>query len=262
MPWIPRRPRPRGKYSTLQSPAGFTLIELLLALVMFAAMAAVIFAAFAAVADGVEKGRQSADMYRIGRGVIQRLGQELSTAAKFQHIPPRVFLGVNAQENDLPRDRIAFVTIPYRRFSPTVPENEYCDVSYYIAENPRAEHARPGNTQAPSPRAESPPGLLALFRTEDCTLYKERQVVEVGGGVEAGRGLELTDMAIGLDIVYFDAKEEYDHWPPQDGDESGLLPCRARIALTLQNARQQIRVFFTTVSLVLRGPCNEDEAEQ
>jgi hypothetical protein len=214
---------------------------------MFATIAGVIFASFAAVADGVEKGRQSADMYRIGRGVIQRIGQELSTAVQLERLPPRVFLGVNAQENDLPRDRIAFVTIPYRRFSQTMPENEYCDVSYYIAENTRVDTSRVEDGRRP----------LALFRSEDCTLYKERPDI-LSQEAEPELGLELTDMAIGLDMAYFDAQEEYDHWPPQEGDESGLLPCRVRIALTLQNARQQVRVFFTTVSLVLRGPCNEE----
>lgn len=223
----------RGKYPSLSGMAGFTLIELLLALVMFATIAGVIFASFSAVADGVEKGRQSADMYRIGRSALQRLVQEVGTAIQVPNDPSTVFQGEDSQVDGWPRDRITFVTIPYRRFSAKVPENELCDVSYYIAEN----------TQ----------GRPALFRTEDCTLDEERQ--------EGGTTLELTDMAVGLDVTYYDAEAEHERWPPGSNDEASLLPCRVRIALTLQDAQQRARVFLTTVSLLRRGTC-EDESDR
>jgi prepilin-type N-terminal cleavage/methylation domain-containing protein len=229
----------RSKYPSLIDTAGFTLIELLLALVMFATIAGVIFASFAAVADGVDKGRQSADTYRVGRSALQRLLQEVGTAVQLQtvlgqHDPRTAFQGEDGQTDGWPRDRITFVTIPYRRFSARMPENEFCDVSYYITENAQ--------------------GQPALFRTEDCTLDEERQ--------EGGTTLELTDMAVGLDVTYFDAQEEHERWPPGSNDEVSLLPCRVRVALTLQDAQQRARVFLTTVSLLMRETCEDETARR
>lgn len=220
---------PRSQHPNSQQPAGFTLIEILLALVMFAMIAGVIFAAFAAVMDGVEKGRQSAEFYRVGRGALQRMTQEIS-AAVGPDVDPRAKLeGEKDKAAARRRDRITFVTIPYRRFTAKVPEDELCSISYYVAEDAQ--------------------GRSALFRTEDCILEEEQQ--------EGGAVLALTDLAVGLDIVYYDAEGEHDSWPP---DGSKELPCLVRVALTLRDAREHERVFFTTVPLLMRGTC-QDRAE-
>jgi type II secretion system protein J len=224
---------PHSKFSPCRSPAGFTLIELLLALVMFAAIAGVVFASFAAIADGVDKGRQSADVYRVGRGAMQRLIQEISTAVWFENDPRTALLGEDGEESGQPRDRLTFVTIPYRHFSETVPENELCDVSYFLDQNAQDKSA--------------------LFRTEDCTLDEERQ--------DDGTRLELTDLAVGLDITYYDAEGDHESWPPNQ-DEQGPLPCQVRVALTLRDAQQYERVFITMVSIVMRGACEDKEAER
>src|SRR5262249_18512799 len=68
---------------TAQGEAGFTLVELLLALFLFARVGGVVFALFAAVANGVEKGRQSMELYRVGRVALLRMAQEIGAA-----IPP------------------------------------------------------------------------------------------------------------------------------------------------------------------------------
>src|SRR5712691_10687513 len=67
-----------GQSSRARGEAGFTLVELLLALFLFALIASVIFAAFAAVASGVERGRQSIELYRVGRAALLRMAQEIS----------------------------------------------------------------------------------------------------------------------------------------------------------------------------------------
>src|ERR1043166_2352907 len=74
-----------GPLRTLQREVGFTLVELLLALFLFALIASVIFAAFAAVASGVERGRQSMEIYRVGRAALLRMAQEISAT-----MPPPV----------------------------------------------------------------------------------------------------------------------------------------------------------------------------
>ena len=211
-------------------PDGFTLIEVVLALAMFATLSGVIFASFAAVSAGVEKGRQSADVYRVGRAAMQLITQEISGAVWYQDDARTAFVNQNDESGEHPADRLRFVTIPYRRFSDERPEGELCDVAYFLDENAQ--------------------GKMALFRTEDCTLDDDRE--------EGGRKLEMTDLAVGLDITVYDAEGEHDAWPP-GGDESGPLPCYVRVALTLRDAQQYERVFITTTPLLMRGKC-EDEA--
>lgn len=215
--------------SCLRQTAGFTLVELLLALAMFAAIAGVIFASFAAIADGVDKGRQSADVFRVGRGALRHLTQEIAAAMQYEDDPYTAWIGEDDTVAEQPRDRVTFVTIPYRRFDDTAPEGELCDVSYFIEENAQ--------------------GHTALFRTEDCTLDAERR--------EDERKLELTDMAVGFEVTYYDPEGEYQEWPPR-GRENAPLPCRVRIALTLQDARQYERVFITTIPLFMRGTCEQE----
>src|SRR5437867_3391032 len=70
----------RRRPGALQGEVGFTLIELLLALFLFALVAGVVFAAFAAVASGVERGRQSIELYRVGRVAVLHMAQEIGAA--------------------------------------------------------------------------------------------------------------------------------------------------------------------------------------
>ena len=109
-----------GPRRTCQGEVGFTLVELLLALFLFALIAGVIFAAFAAVASGVEKGRQSIELYRVGRVALLRMAQEVGAA-----LPPPTgtlltesnpgFQGKKNADGETGHDRMDFLTIPYRR---------------------------------------------------------------------------------------------------------------------------------------------------
>jgi len=219
--------RPR-RSRVARGEAGFTLIELLLALFLFALLASVIFAAFAAVASGVERGRQSMEVYRVGRAALLRMAQEISAA-----MPPPLGsdTGLHGQRGSggsgLAHDRIDFPTIPYRRYSDKVPGYEICQVSYYVAENPQ--------------------GQTALFRQEDCSGEEDERR-------ERATRLELTDLAVGLELTYYDARKDYEEWPLGGYDQSPL-PCRVRLALTLRDAQQHERTFITTVALPMRGAC-------
>jgi prepilin-type N-terminal cleavage/methylation domain-containing protein len=223
-----------GPLRTPQGEAGFTLVELLLALFLFALVAGVVFAAFAAVASGVEKGRQHIELYRVGRVALLRMAQEVGAA-----MPPPAgsatgFQGKKNADGGAGRDRIDFLTIPYRRYSDKVPSYELCHVAYYVADNAQ--------------------GKTALFREEDCS-----------GEEDERRGpatrLELTDLAVGLEITYYDAAKDYEEWPPLRDDQS-LLPCRVRLALTLRDALQYARAFITTVALPMRGACEDAQTRR
>jgi general secretion pathway protein J len=215
---------------------GFTLVEVLLALFLFSIIIGVVFASFAAVTKGVEQGRQSMDLYRVGRTALQRMAQEISAAVLFPNDPRTTMHGEDHTVDRQGHDRISFAVVPYRRFSDKIPGSDLCTVSYEVTENPE--------------------GKTALFREEDCTLNDEAE--------QARRSvkLELTDMAIGLDITYYDAKESHDTWPPSVGSDLAPLPCWIRIALTLRDAQQHERAFITTVSLPMRGTCEDEQARR
>lgn len=222
-----------GRLGASRGEGGFTLIELLLALFLFALIAAVIFAAFAAVASGVEKGRQSIELYRVGRVALLHMAQEISAA-----MPPRTgnAIGLQGKKNpggsETGQDRIDFLTVPYRRYSDQAPSYEICHVAYYVTDNLQ--------------------GKTALFREEDCSGAEDERR-------ERATRLELTDLAVGLDITYYDADKDHEEWPPTRGDQN-LLPCRVRLALTLRDTQRYERAFITTVMLPMRGACEDAQA--
>jgi len=217
-----------GRLGAVQGEAGFTLVELLLALFLFALIATVIFAAFAAVASGVEKGRQSIELYRVGRVALLHMAQEISAAMPPRTENARGFQGKkNSGGSETGQDRIDFLTIPYRRYSDQGPSYEICHVAYYVTDNLQ--------------------GKTALFREEDCSGEQDERR-------ERATRLELTDLAVGLDITYYDADKDHEEWPPTRGDQN-LLPCRVRLALTLRDTQRYERAFITTVTLPMRGAC-------
>ena len=237
-----------SKYAPYNTQDGFTLVELLLALLMFALIAGTIFASFAAIADGVDKGRQSGEVYRVARGAIQRLVQEIGAAFQLQvqcleDAPNYIcepLKGESAEVEGRARDRLMFLTIPYRRFPEGIAANEICNVCYSIAENTY--------------------GVPALFRYEDCALGKQ----ERDRCGEKQEPLELTDMVVGLDMTYYDAEAEpHDTWPPDDAndDAKGALPCRVHVALTLRHPQGHEQVFTATVVLPM-GQCDNQQRQQ
>jgi prepilin-type N-terminal cleavage/methylation domain-containing protein len=229
-----------GPLGASQGEAGFTLVELLLALFLFALVAGVVFAAFAAVASGVEKGRQHIELYRVGRVALLRMAQEVGAAMPPTAVSDTGFTGFQGKKNadgETGHDRIDFLTIPYRRYSDKVPSYELCRVAYYVAENLQAK--------------------TALFREEDCSGEEDERRERA----ERATRLELTDLAVGLEITYYDAEKDYEEWPPTR-DNLSLLPCRVRLALTLRDAQQYARAFITTVALPMRGACEDAQTRR
>ena len=201
-------------------PAGFTLIELLLALSLFVMIAGVVFAAFSGVMKGVEQGRRNLDVHRLGRTALLRMAQEVRAA-----MPDDAYAGFSRGENDREgdhaRDRLTFVTVPYR--PDAAPGSDVCEVAYYIGANAQ--------------------GAAALYREQDCT---------PDGEPLNGDTVELTDAAIGLDVTYYDREDVHDQWP--DG-AANRMPCLVRLALTLRDEQDVERAFIITVSLPMSKGC-------
>ncbi|MGE3536294.1 MAG: type II secretion system protein J [Candidatus Tectimicrobiota bacterium] len=218
---------------------GFTLVELLVALFLFGMVAGVIFAAFAAITNGVEKGRQSMELYRVGRAALFRMAQEIGAAlpANQGTVASATATGITAAltgkkgngAGAFPQDRIEFVTIPYRYQTLQGGAYESCRIAYYLADNVH--------------------GGISLVREEDCS-------GEESTSRQRATLLEMTDLAVGLGFTYYDAEKDYEEWPPVRGEDS-VLPCRVRIALTLGATRHYERSFITVASLPMREPCEQ-----
>ena len=252
-------------HSASQGEAGFTLVELLLALFLFALIAGVIFAAFAAVASGVEKGRQSIELYRVGRVALLYMAQEIAAAMPppdgidttvesnlgFQGKKNWGGSGIGQDRSGIGQDRIEFLTIPYRRYSDKVPAYDLCRVAYYVSDNQQSKTAL-------FRVADNQQSKTALFREEDCS--------NPGGEEDERREratrLELTDLAVGLEITYYDAEQAYEEWPPTRNAQNPL-PCRVRLALTLRDMQQRERAFITTVALpMMQGSCDNEQTRR
>ena len=168
------------------------------------------------------------ELYRVGRAALLRMAQEIGAAMPS---PVGSDMGLHGQRGSggkgRAHDRIDFLTIPYRRYSDKVPGYEICKVAYYVAENPA--------------------GQTALFRDEDCSGEEDERR-------ERATQLELTDLAVGLEITYYDARKDYEEWP-LGGYDQNPLPCRVRLALTLRDVQQHERSFITTAALPMRGSC-------
>lgn len=209
-------------HATAAGEAGFTLIELLLALSLFGMIAGVMFAAFSGVMKGAEQGRRNLDAHRLGRTALLRMAQEVRAA---MHDAAYVGFsqGENAREGDYARDRLTFVTVPYR--PGTTPGSDVCEVAYYISANAQ--------------------GAAALYREQDCT---------PDGEPLNGEAMELTDAAVGLDVTYYDKEDSYDKWPDRAANR---LPCLVRLVLTLRDEEATERAFITTVSLPMSKECRD-----
>jgi len=246
---------------------GFTLIELLLALLMFSIVTTAVFATFSAISKGVEHGRKRIERIHVGLAARQRFLQEISSAYRMQHSECNrerssderaaylcePFKGEDHTGPDgLPRDRIAFLTIPMQYFPAQQARSELCQICYFIAQN-----------------AEGHP---ALFRYEDCRLGGEGESDDRCSG--AGDLLELTDEIVGMNIVYYGKNEDNgdrvedngdkqakDVWPEEDREPTEpSLPCRVHISLILRNAPPEETV-EATVALPMQNVCEDDNED-
>lgn len=208
--------------------AGFTLIEVLLALFMFSIIVGVIFASFAAVASGIEKGRQSADLYRIGRAAVQYIVQEIN-AAWYDKADRDTMMRGKRGASGQGRDHLEFTLIPYRRFAENVPGYELCRVSYSLEANQD--------------------GQTPLIREENCFREDERRTHSTT--------LVLTDLAVAFEVTYYDAAGSHDEWPLVGAQEEPL-PCQVRVALTLRDANKRERTFITTAAPPMRAKCEDN----
>jgi hypothetical protein len=62
-------------------------------------------------------------------------------------------------------------------------------------------------------------------------------------------------------MTYYDVGQSYEEWP-SSGNTLSALPCQVRLALTLRDEQRYERTFMTTVSLPMRGACEDEQTRR
>jgi general secretion pathway protein J len=238
---IPRR-RTASSTARRRAARGFTLVELLIAIGVLSMLSMLLYGAF----DGLERTRNGVlrlnDRHHEGRGALQRIAYELSSAFLSAHAPPdqnlvaerTAFIGTH----DSPAARVDFDCFCYRRYDKDAKESDQAEISYFGSPNPDGS------------------GQLDLGRRVSPRLDLEP---EHGGKVE----VLATDLDT-FELSYLDAAtgfwtEKWDSTQPLG--QHNRLPLQVRVSLMLkggarQGAEQRAQPlrFVTKVALALRDP--------
>ncbi len=219
---------------------GFTLVEILLAVSLLSIMVTVMYSAFHTMGRIMRRTQQTKDTYQAARLIMARMRQDLSCAYASPTQTNFMFRGENIEEADGAADALTFVSSGHIISGRDVPEGDFAEISYYLDENN--------------------PGILV--RREDLSPDDER---EVGGTLSIlGKnvvGLDLTYLdgteqtarrAGGMETLLDETLEEEEAWLEEwDPEEKTYLPRAVRINVWLQNERQEVEDFSTTVVLAM-----------
>jgi len=237
----PCQPSARQR-SRRHNARGFTLIELLIAVGILAMLSLLLYGAF----DGLERTRDGvtrlSDRYHEGRGALQRMAYEISSAYLSAHAPPdqnlvavrTAFIGTH----DNPAARVDFDCFCHRRYDKDAKESDQAEISYFGSPNPDGS------------------GQLDLGRRSSPHLDTEP---EHGGKVE----VLATDID-SFELSYLDAATGMwtDKWDSTQAlGQHNRLPLQVRLALILKGGarqsverRQESLRFVTKVALAMRDP--------
>jgi general secretion pathway protein J len=232
----------RARRRIRSAAAGFTLLELLVAISILALISLLLYEAF----DGLQRTKDGvtrlSDRYHEGRGAIQRMAYELSSAYLSLHAPPdqnlvamrTAFIGTRSS----PAGRVDFDSFCHRRYDKDVKESDQAEISYFGSPNPDGS------------------GQVDLGRRMSARLDLEPAH---GGKVE----VLATDIDL-LEFNYLDAATGLwtDKWDSTQAlGQHNQLPLQIRILLVLRDgvrssadrSRQPLR-FITKVALAIRDP--------
>ena len=116
---------------------GFTLIELMVALAIMSIVLSTVYATFFTALKAMRDTRQRDDTYQIARVVMEKISNDLTMAfyrpgSDRQDHPTQLFIGRDAVDDDMARDRLDFTTASHVLMRDGRPESDVVEVSYYI----------------------------------------------------------------------------------------------------------------------------------
>jgi general secretion pathway protein J len=199
---------------------GFTLLEVLIATALTALILSAVYGAYVSNLGSIEAGREAARMQQTSRIFFDLLAKDVRCAMGD-------FLGVygGLEGEDLevegrPADRLQMLT--------------------------SASHAALGSINTGLSRVGYE---MSYDAKEEGFILNRTQETIVGEASSAGiQTYELTRIAIGLDLLFLDAKgQEYKSWGSGEALDLGQLPALVRVILTLRSSSGQQRVFVTSI---------------
>jgi general secretion pathway protein J len=206
---------------------GFTLLEVLIATALTALILSAVYGAYVSNLESIEAGREAARMQQTSRIFFDLLAKDVRCAmGDFLG----VYGGLEAEDQEVegkPADRLQILT--------------------------SASHAALGGIHTGLSRVAY--DMIYDAREEKFILNRTQETI-VGEASSAGmQTYELTRMAVGLDLLFLDAKgRELKSWGTGDAQDLGQLPALVRVSLTLKDSSGQKRVFVTSIRPELADP--------
>jgi type II secretion system protein J len=195
-----------------QGTAGFPLLEVLIAVAILVALAPLVSVSFSSTFRILEIVRGDQGRSHLARLCLSLIADELVMARRQPTAP---WVGRNAEQDGQPSDLLGFVSASHVHNRPDAPEGDQVRVLY----------AREGNR---------------LLRFAVRNLY--------GMTLETVEQSELATGVVAFNVRYYDgaALVWVDDW---DGQIRSSLPGGVMIELTLNNARNEPRIFTEWVSI-------------
>ncbi len=218
--------------------AGFTLVELLLGLSLFSVIG---LAAYGSLRSGLEAQRRVTERAledQLVRGLLDLIAADLEAAFISGGALDSGFIGTNADEDELPRDSLTFVTARGRPDGSLPGEMDLLGVTYEIDVDD-----------------ETPASGLVRHRRRILTAAAA-DADEVDADAD-----ELAPEVEGLDFEYFDGSEWQQVW---DSSVSASLPRAVRVTIqfrppgsdgqALDVSVDNLRAVSRTVRIPVTGP--------
>jgi len=225
--------RPRSRKKRLER--GLTLLEVMVAVAILAMVSLLIYGAFDSMNRGKKSLERMTDRYHQGRGAMDRMAMELSSAFLSLHQPLTqqqirrltVFVGTHST----PADRIDFASFSHRRLTRDSHESDQNEISYFASQDPDVS------------------GKVDLARREANMIDIEPKK---GGEVNV-----LVDDIESFSVKYLDPTTGLwtDTWDTtQATSQPGRLPFEIKLTLVLKGgpANQPIR-FVTKVAMPMQA---------
>ena len=223
--------------------AGFTLVELLLGLSLFSVIG---LAAYGSLRSGLEAQRRVSERAledQLVRGLLDLIAADLEAAFISGGALDSGFIGTNADEDELPRDSLSFVTARGRPDGSLPGEMDLLGVTYEIDVDD-----------------ETPASGLVRNR--------RRILTAAATDADEVKADELAPEVEGLDFEYFDGSEWQQVW---DSSASATLPQAVRVTIqfrppgsdgqALDVSVDNLRAVSRTVRIPVTGPLRARTAE-
>lgn len=228
----------------LAARGGFTLIEVLIAIAIFSLLMIAVYQTFDQGVRSYQTVEHSRELNETARLILDRIGDDLQSAAIFQDNPDMVLVGEDGTgARGQSADRLVFATLNHLALDPNAPESDLAEVEYRIR---------------PDPETREP----LLVRREKAYLDDDH---EQGGVLSI-----LSDKVTGLNFRYFDGTESLkERWDARaQGDQvaheqgqqlsrtvnTGLLPQAVETTLVVRDADGRDVAFTSVTRLALAKP--------